>query len=60
MLVACAFALLAPLACLHAAEAPRPRNAAKLIVINDDGFSSFYSGHYKTGEDLRKQMLKPG
>ena len=49
--------LLAPLAALHAAEAPKPRNAAKLIVINDDGFSSFYSGRYKTAEDLRKQML---
>jgi hypothetical protein len=40
-----------------AAEAPKPRNAAKLIVINDDGFSSFFSGRYKTAEDLRKQML---
>ena len=40
-----------------AAEAPKPRNGEKIIVINDDGFSPFYSGHYKTPEDLRKQML---
>ncbi|MBX7207821.1 MAG: family 10 glycosylhydrolase [Verrucomicrobiaceae bacterium] len=39
------------------AEPPKPRNGEKLIIINDDGFSSFYSGRYKTAEDLRKQML---
>jgi hypothetical protein len=38
-LVPLAALLLAPLAALHAAEAPKPRNAAKLIVVNDDGFS---------------------
>jgi hypothetical protein len=48
--------LLAPLA-LRAAEAPKPRNGEKLIVINDDGFSAFYGGRYKTAEDLHKQML---
>lgn len=42
---------------IHAAEAPKPRNGEKLIVINDDGFSSFHSGRYKTAEDLKKQML---
>lgn len=26
-------------------------------MINDDGFSSFYSGHYTTAADLRRQML---
>lgn len=40
-----------------AAEIPKPRNGEKLIVINDDGFSSFFTGHYKTAEDLHKQML---
>lgn len=49
--------LLAPLAALPGAEAPKPRNGAKLIVINDDGFSSFYSGRYRTAADLRRQML---
>jgi len=49
--------LLASLTALHAAEAPKPRNGEKLIIINDDGFSPFYSGHYKTAEDLHKQML---
>lgn len=44
-------------AVLRAAQAPKPRNAAKLVVINDDGFSAFYSGHYRTADDLRKQML---
>lgn len=40
-----------------AAEAPKPRNGEKLIIINDDGFSAFYGGRYKNAEDLRKQML---
>ena len=44
-------------ASLIAAEPPKPRNGEKLIIINDDGFSSFHSGRYKTAEDLRKQML---
>ena len=42
---------------LLAAEAPKPRNGDKLIVSNDDGFSDFYSGAYKSAEDLRKRML---
>ena len=29
----------------------------ELIVINDDGFSAFYSGGYKTAEDLHKHIL---
>ncbi len=39
-----------------AAEAPVPRNGEKLVIINDDGFSNFYSGKYKTGEDLKKHI----
>jgi hypothetical protein len=42
---------------LHA-EPPKPRNGDKLLVINDDGFSSFHSGRYKTAEDLRNQMRR--
>jgi hypothetical protein len=38
-----------------AADPPKPRNGDKLIIINDDGFSNFYSGRYRTAEDLRKQ-----
>lgn len=41
-----------------AAEPPKPRNGEKLIVINDDGFSAFYSGRYRTADDLKKQMLR--
>ena len=48
------------LACLgfsaHA-ELPTLHQASKLVVINDDGFSSFHSGRYKTAADLTKQML---
>lgn len=49
--------LLTLLGASFAAEPPKPRNGDKLIIINDDGFSSFYSGRYKTAENLRKQML---
>ena len=49
--------LLASLPNLHAAEAPTPRGGEKVIVSYDDGFSPFYSGRYKTAENLRKQML---
>lgn len=52
------FLLLLPMFPLDAAEAPKPRNGEKLLVINDDGFSSFYSGRYKTADDLKKQMLR--
>ena len=40
-----------------AVEAPKPRNAPKLIVVNDDGFSAFHSGRYKTVDDLRNAVL---
>lgn len=40
-----------------AAEPPKPRNGSQLIVVNDDGFSAFHSGRYKTADDLRKAML---
>lgn len=48
-------ALAAPL--LFAAEPPRPHHGTKLLVVNDDGFSAFHSGRYKTAEDLKKAML---
>lgn len=51
----CLLLALAPI--LHA-EPPKPRHGEKLLVINDDGFSSFHSGRYKTAEDLRNQMLR--
>ena len=40
-----------------AAAPPPPRGGAKLIVINDDGFSAFFSGSYKTAADLRAHVL---
>jgi hypothetical protein len=43
--------------CGPAAEAPKPHHAAKLLVINDDGFSAFYSGAYRSAQDLQKQVL---
>ena len=51
--------LVAPLlaAQMVSAEAPKPRNGDKLVVINDDGFSPFHSGRYRSAEDLRKQVL---
>lgn len=39
-----------------AAEPPRARHAAKVIVVNDDGFSAFFSGKYQTADDLRRQV----
>lgn len=49
-----ALAFLATVA--SAAEAPRPRNASKLVVVNDDGFSAFFSGKYQNADDLRRQV----
>jgi hypothetical protein len=39
-----------------AGEPPRPRHTTKLIVVNDDGFSGFFSGTYRTADDLRRQV----
>lgn len=53
--------LLALVACLfsrvNGAEPPKPRHGSKIIVINDDGFSQFHSGRYKSASDLRNEML---
>ncbi len=38
-------------------EPPTPRNGEKIVIINDDGFSKFYGGHYKTEDDLRRHVL---
>ena len=43
---------------LAASQPPPPRNAPKLIVINDDGFSAFHGGAYKSADDIRKQILR--
>ena len=50
-------ALVAALVTLAAAEAPRPRAGTKLLVVNDDGFSQFHSGRYRSADDLRREML---
>jgi hypothetical protein len=52
-----AIALLTTLAGLPAAEPPKPRHGGKLIVVNDDGFSQFHTGRYRTAADLRQRML---
>lgn len=54
-LIAAALLSFASLA-LPAAEAPKPRHGTKLVIVNDDGFSAFYSGRYKNADDLRKQV----
>ena len=51
------FALALALASFAFAEPPKPRGGAKLIVINDDGFSAFFSGRYQTAADLRAHVL---
>ncbi|MEP6671960.1 MAG: family 10 glycosylhydrolase [Chthoniobacter sp.] len=56
-LLATAALLLAPLLPTRAAEPPQPRHGEKLIINNDDGFSSFYSGRYKSAEDLHRHVL---
>ena len=53
-----AFVWLATLTALPAAEPPKPRQGGKLIVVNDDGFSQFHSGRYRTAADLRQRMLE--
>ena len=40
----------------RAAEPPKPRNAEKLVVVNDDGFSAFFSGEYTSADDLRRKI----
>ena len=52
----CAALFLACFSALPAAEAPQPRHGNKLVIVNDDGFSAFFSGHYKTADDLRRQI----
>jgi hypothetical protein len=42
---------------LAVAEPPKSRGGSKLIVVNDDGFSRFHSGRYRSQEDLRREML---
>jgi len=56
-LLALATSLLPPGAPAASPEAPKPRNAPKAIVINDDGFSAFYGGAYKSPADVRKRVL---
>lgn len=53
--IASALLCIATLTANHAAEPPKPRHGEKLLIINDDGFSNFYSGRYKTADDLRRQ-----
>ena len=48
--------LLGLVAALSAAESPQPRHGTKLVIVNDDGFSAFFSGRYKTAADLRQQV----
>lgn len=47
-----------PATAVRSAEAPKPRNGTKLIVVNDDGFSKFHDGTYTSAEDLRQEMLR--
>jgi hypothetical protein len=38
-------------------RAPQSHHAPKTIVVNDDGFSAFYSGAYESAEAIRKKIL---
>lgn len=38
-------------------RAPRPRNAPKLIVANNDGHGGFFSGAYSSAEAIRRPIL---
>lgn len=38
-------------------KAPTPHHGNKVVIVNDDGFSNFYSGKYRTSDDLRKHVL---
>ena len=45
-----------PAKMLFAAEPPGPRHGDKLIIVNDDGFSQFHSGRYRTAAALRGRV----
>ena len=49
--------IFSPLAVMAAPQPPKPRNAPKVVVINDDGFSAFYGVAHKSPEDIRKRIL---
>ncbi len=49
---------LASFSSLVFAAPPAPRHGEKLVVINDDGFSGFFEGRYRTADDLRTQVLR--
>lgn len=38
---------------LLSAEPPQPRNGDKVLLVNDDGFSSFHSGRYRNAQQLQ-------
>ena len=40
------------------AAPPAPRNAPRLLVINDDGFSGFFGGRYRSVADVRRRILR--
>ena len=40
-----------------AATPPPPRHASKAVVVNDDGFSAFFNGSYKSVADVRQRIL---
>lgn len=49
--------LLAGNSSLAAAQPPPPRHAPKAVVVNDDGFSAFFNGSYKSVADVRQRIL---
>ncbi len=40
------------------AAPPAPRNSTRLLVTNDDGFSGFFEGRYRTAGDLRAMVAR--
>ena len=55
--IALAVLLLATIAAA-AGAAPSPRNAPKLIVVNGDGFSDFYTERYNSPQALCDSILR--
>jgi hypothetical protein len=54
---ACATAAALFASAAFAAQPPPPRHATKAVVINDDGFSAFFNGSYKSIDDVRQRIL---
>lgn len=58
MTLSIAFAAICLALCLPAVAAPKPRQAPKAVVVNEDGHGGFYSGRYDSAKALHDKMLQ--